>query len=573
MSTNHRQRLQYIGLQTILVAAILVVLNAISSGWFRRFDLTEEGRFSVSEVSRAVCDTLPSPVTVNVYFSGEMPARYRPFQEAIETYLIELNIATEGKVEYDFIDPSNDPGVRMEFQKAGWYPFQVSEWISPTEQKDFLLLPFAKVNYKSEQSIVNLVKGCVYTLPGGKPEIDVQKAIANLEYTLLTRIYNLSREKTKVLGFLTGNGEYGPDKLQDLIGSLEAYYSFAKVIVKDGMAISPSIDVLVVAGPDSTFTEREIYEMDQYLMRGGKILFIMDQQRINFDIGEMASTLTSLRQLNLDYMLMKWGVKLNYDIVEDLYCDRIELSAGNPTFGPRMQQRPWVFHPIIEGFPDHPVTKNLDRISIRFGSSMDTVAVDGIEKEVLLQSSNRSRTVQGTQFIDVAQYASEKTPQSLFNKGPFTLGLVLRGKLPSAFATRIQSESEAPVDGFAPEAPTAKFLPANADFDVPKVAIISDGEFATGQLFRGKIGGLPYDNKSFVLNLIDYLAGDNILSQIRSKEVVIRTLDKQRMRGQATFIRVVNMVFPVLLVIAFGLTRNFLRRRRNLSKQVTGEQN
>ncbi len=554
-------------IQAAILGGILIFINLIFDSNFFRIDLTREGRFSVSDASLEICANLNSPAVITVYFDGEMPARYRPFQDAIATWLKELSIATGDNLDYEFIDPSGDDEIRKEFLKAGWYPFQVSESVSPTEQKDFLLLPYAKVNYKGEAQIVNLVKGCVYVLPGGKAEIDVEKAIQNLEYTLLSRLYNMSREKSELIGILEGHGEYGQGSLQDLLGALSQYYSLASVSVKDGEAISPSFKVLIVAGPDSSFSERELYEIDQYLMRGGKALFMTDQQRINFDIGEMASTLTSLRSLNLDYMFMKWGIKVNYDIVQDMYCERIELSMGNPIHGPAMQSRPWVFQPIIERFPDHPVTKNLDRVLMRFAASIDTLPVLGIEKEVLLQSSNKSRTVEGTLFLDVETYAKEKIPTNLFNQGPFPMAVVLKGNFSSSFATRLQSEKEAPVDLFATKTPSAKYLSKNQDVDAPKIAIISDGEFATGQLYQGKLGGLPYDNRAFVMNLIDYLSGEGVLTQIRSKEVVIRTLDKEKMRGQAGWIRFLNLFGPISLILIFGAVRAFLRKRKNNSYQ------
>lgn len=206
MSSPRNIQLKNLGLQTVVLIAILLVLNLIGSSRFWRLDLTKEGRFSVSDVSLEVCEKLGTPAVINVYFAGEMPARYRPFQDALETWLTELSIQSDGQIGYDFIDPSGDPEIREEFLKAGWYPFQVSEWLSPTEQKDFLLLPYAKINYKGEQVIVNLVKGCVYVLPGGKAEIDVEKAIQNLEYTILSRLYNMSREKSELIGLLTGHG-------------------------------------------------------------------------------------------------------------------------------------------------------------------------------------------------------------------------------------------------------------------------------------------------------------------------------------------------------------------------------
>ena len=552
-----------IALQLGILVAILIVVNLLSQKFFARIDLTEEKRFSVSEISETLIKNLDTPPLVTVYFAGEMPVRYKELESHIETFLSELRIQTDKNIEYEFVDPAGDSELFKEFFEKKYYPFQVTETISATEQKEMQLLPYISVTWRGGTEIFNIVRGCVYRTPQGGLEIDVVKAIQNFEYNLTTALYNMTRKRSKVIGFLHGHYEYNPGAIVEWLKAIEEYYTILPVSVKEGESISPSIDVLVVCKPDTAFSDREIYELDQYLMRGGKLLFLVDNQLVNFDIGAKQNTLTKLRELNLDYMFMKWGVKLNYDLLQDMYCDRVDVTTDNPTYGPRIESRPWVFHPMLLRFPDSPISRNLDRVSLRFASTLDTTHVQGIRYEVVLQSSEKARTVQGTQFIDVDQYLNKTIPPKLFEGGPYITGLVLRGQFNSIFRNR-----EAPLDRFAPTKPTAVKLPVNVDIDVPKVAIISDAEFALGATFAGKIGPMPFDNKAFLMNMLDYLSGDGVLTNLRSKEVVIRMLDKEEIRGQETWIRIVNIGVPVLLLLIFGAVRAWFRRRKHLSYQV-----
>lgn len=547
-------------IQLGLLIVILIVVNLLASGYFARIDLTKEKRFTVSDIAVQVYTEQQASALLKVYFAGEMPTRYKLLQDAMETYLTELNLETNGQLEYDFIDPSGNEPLMSAFIKTRHYPFTVTEKVSATENRDRDLLPYAVLTWLGKSDTINLIRGCVQPVYPRGFDINVEKAIQNFEYNIVTSMYNLTRKRTKVVGLLQGHNEYARRSglTDQLLSDIERYYTLLNVYVKDGEAISPSVDVLLVMKPDSTFTEREVYEIDQYVMRGGKVLWVFDQQVINWDVGNKESTMTQLRDLNLDYMFLKYGVKVNYDIVQDLYSGKIDLAIDQPGYGTKIIPLKWVFHPEIQRFPDHPVTRNLDNTNLRFASSIDTTYVQGIQKEVFMMTSDQSRTVQGVQYIDVDNYIKKPVPSGMFNKGPQITGLVIRGNLPSVYRIR-----EAPIDSFAPNPPTAVKLPRNVDTLDPKIAIISDGEFGTGQVMFGKIGKSQGDNIPMILNLLDYLSGSGVLSEIRAKEVVVRQLDKQKFLGKEGLIQIVNLVIPILLVIAFGLGRHFLRIRKN----------
>jgi ABC-2 type transport system permease protein len=280
----------------------------------------------------------------------------------------------------------------------------------------------------------------------------------------------------------------------------------------------------------------------------------MNQQIVDMDMFEKRSTLTQLRDLNLDDMFMKYGFKLNYDLVQDLSCESTEVFQPGPSGGSVLEKK-WIFYPMAFAFPGHPLDRNVDAVLMRYPSSIEPLAREGVEASVFLTTSEYSRTIQGSQFVDLAEYLENPPPPALFNKGPKITGLLLEGTFESLFAGR-----EVPLDSAAPNPPTAKF---GARSGLPgKVAILSDGSFMLGKTFRGKRGYLPYDNKALLMNVTDYLAGDEALTGIRSKEVVIRRLDGEKVRDNAGWIRWMNLVLPVVAVVVFGVGRGIWRRRR-----------
>jgi gliding-associated putative ABC transporter substrate-binding component GldG len=431
------------------------------------------------------------------------------------------------------------------------------------------VLPYAEITYRGKTEYVNLIKGCIFNV-GGRLDFDVFKAMRNTEYNLMSTLFNMTRERTATVGILTGHEpviipkerlrEFYGMAMADLYVELDRFYNIIYVDLAERKGLSPKeVDVLMVMQPETEITEREKYEIDQFIMRGGKVLFMMDHEIIDWTIGEQLSTLTKVRHTNLGDMMMKWGVNLNDNLVQDLTCGVIDASTYTTTFGSSINAKPWVFNPRVLDFNEQPMSRNLNFCLMRFASSIDTLPVPGIQKTVLMRSSRKTRVLDGTQFINVDQVIANRPDDRDFNRGVQTFSLLLTGSFQSTFQGR-----RPPVDTLAPAIqPEPAFVQASADSAKPMVAIISDGEFAVGESYQGQVGNLPGDNKIFVLNLIDMLAGQDLISSIRVREVVERKLDKRRVDNSRTLIMVMNIVLPIGMVILFGLARGFLRRSRN----------
>ncbi|MEO0473466.1 MAG: Gldg family protein, partial [Bacteroidota bacterium] len=356
-------------LQYVLVIGIILVVNLIASGYFFRIDLTKEKRFSLSDATEAALDSLDLPLFVSVYMEGDFPAEIRVFQEAVRTTLTEMGYYADGNLQFEFVNPTGQRELESTFQKFGFTPVPVKIQ-DQAETRLTYMWPLARFVYKEYEQYVDLLKGCSVLTPQGT-SVNFLKAEADLEYKLMSAVLNLTRERRGVVGLLRGHGELPNREIREFGSELANSYNVFEFDMKasPGVAISPSVDVLVVLQPQTAFTEREKYELDQYLMRGGSIFFVMDQQDVNLDLFQKVSTLTELRELNLDDLFMRYGFKLNYDLVQDLNCETTEL------FQPEAQtftSQKWIFSPMVLNFPSQAVNRNIDAVMLRYASSIDT---------------------------------------------------------------------------------------------------------------------------------------------------------------------------------------------------------
>lgn len=561
-------------LVALLMLPIAVLVNLIGDKYFSRADLTQDARFTVSDGSKQLLRGLDGQAVINVYYAGDMPTYYKNLQENLRTFLSELRYYADGHMDFFFVDPKGDRKIFEDFASKHLDPFPVVDPVSDVEVKEQFVLPYAEITYKGKTEYVNLIKGCVFNA-GGRLDFDVFKAMRNSEYNLMSTLFNMTRERTKTIGILTGHEpipipkdrlrEYYAMGMSDLYTEMDRFYNIVFVDLNERKGFSPQeVDVLMVIQPETEISLRDQYEIDQYLMRGGKVFFMMDHEIVDWSIGEQVSTMTSLRRTGLGDMFMKWGVILNGNIVQDINCGVIDASTYTSTFGSSINAKPWVFNPRVLDFNDHPIARNLSYCLMRFAGSIDTTAtIPGINKQVLMRSSRKTRVLEGDQYINVDQVISQKIDDRDYNRGMQTFSILLSGKFESNFVRR-----KVPLDTFNVVQPEPPFVSNSADSAKPMVAMISDGEFAIGEAYQGKVGNLPGDNKAFVLNLLDLMSGQDLISSIRVREVTDRKLDKRRIENSRGLILLANIVLPIVFIILFGLVRGIFRRSANRKLKV-----
>ncbi|MCX7979892.1 MAG: Gldg family protein [Bacteroidia bacterium] len=551
-------------LHFLVLLAAVVLVYLIGQRYFVRIDLTAEKRYTLSEGTKALLRRLPQAVYVTVYLEGEFPYPIQRYKRAIETLLAEMRAVAPKPFNYTFVNPSKSPEVLKSFKMRGVQPIPINVRVSQTETRRQYMYPVAVVQCGFQEIWIDLVKGNLY--PTG--EINLLEAEQEGEYKIAAALRQIAVYGEKpIIGILSGHGEYPLDQMPQLRAELERFYRVLPVRVKEGQALPPAkmflpeslrqklqgdgYAAILVIGPDSAFREREKYELEQYLLRGGRLLWLVDYHRINLT---ESSALTQLRELNLDDLFFRWGWRPGYDLVQDFSCGFIEVIRGYYN-GPLWGAEKWLYYPVVYIFPPHPITRTVDAVLYRYAGSVDTLARPGVQHTILALSSPLSRSVKGTQLIDInLTLKNPPSPEAFKGKGFRPMAVLTEGIFESVFQDR-----EPPTDSFAPKPPTARFLPRSG---LPgKAILITDGELALPAEVQGRSADyVPLDNLTFLLNCVDYLAGEISLTQVRSRSVQIRRLNPEIVRAHATFIQAFNLGMPIVLMILFGLGLYFWRR-------------
>ncbi|MEM9986236.1 MAG: GldG family protein, partial [Bacteroidota bacterium] len=337
-------------LQLLLIAGLLIAANLILSSFFLRIDLTQEKRYSLADITLQTAEELEVPMTITVYLEGDFPPNIREFQEAIRTTLLEIKQYAGSDFAFNFVDPSKNPELLAVFRERGFAPIPVKVRLSTTETKEQYMWPILVLRYRDRELYVDLLKGTAVMTPQG-PNVNFAKAESDLEYKITSAMRSISRERGGLVALLQGHGEVAVENLSGLGTAISNQYTVGQLDLSQvpNYEISPSINVLVVLQPTLPFSERDKYEIDQYLMRGGSILWVMDLQEVDLNLYRNQSTLTQLRELNLDDMFMNYGLKLNYDLIQDLECEATEV------FQPESRSfvsKKWLFSPLALEFPE-----------------------------------------------------------------------------------------------------------------------------------------------------------------------------------------------------------------------------
>ncbi len=564
--------------QLLLGLAILALLNVIGSFVFTRVDLTSEKRYSLSDATKEMLGTIDDIVYFRVYLEGEFPAGFKRLARETREMLNEFR-AYNRNIEYEFINPSESPD-NTERNKI--YAQLVEKGLSPTDlrvkTKDGtstqLIFPGALVSFNGREMPVQLLS----SQRSATPDEILNNSIQNLEFSLSDAIRKLVTNAKPKVAFIEGHGELGAKETADATVALSDYYVVERVTIGEKLnsltersqtdTTNPrstnKYEALIIAKPQKPFSEKDKFIIDQFIMRGGKILWLIDPVFASMDSLQVeAETMGVSLDLNLGDMFFKYGFKLNNDLVLDMNAMMIPVKAGQMGNQPKFEYYPWFYFPILTPNSDNPIVKNLNASKTEFVSSLDFVNSSAdLDKTVLLTSSEKSRKVNVPAMISL-NFLGQKPDERLYNKKFIPVAALIEGKFESLFANRIPPEIQ--------EDKLIGFLQGSRE---TKMIVIADGDIIKNQmqLSKGNYYPLPlgYDqytkqqfgNRELILNAMNYLTDDSGLISIRSREVKLRMLDRSRIDEERTYWQFLNTVIPVLLVIAFGVVQAVLRKRR-----------
>jgi gliding-associated putative ABC transporter substrate-binding component GldG len=536
----------------------IILLNVLAASFFFRLDLTEDNRYTIAPVTKQMLQELPDEVVVDVYLEGDFPAGFKRLQQSVKETLDEFRIYAGGNIRYNLIDPTD---IADEKQRTEFYQSLVKKGIIPTnlhateegKQVERLVFPGAIVKYKGKEAAINFLKGNL----AASPDERLNQSVEGIEYELASAIRKVAFPANKIVGYITGQGELETEQVTDLLGSLQEYYRVARGELSQIPSLK-GLDLIIIAKPTERFTEADKYKIDQFIMNGGKAIFLVDALNANMDSVGTGGMFAVPYDLNLDDMLFRYGVRLNPTIIMDLNSGLIPLVTGFVGDKPQTEMVNWRFFPLLNNFSKHPIPRNLDAVYARFIGSMDTVKADGIRKTPLLYTSKYSRVLQAPVPITLEEARMDVNPE-LFNAGPQPVGYLLEGKFTSLFKHRRAPQGAADTKVREEGVPT-------------KIAVFPDGDLVRNdinprtkqpyELGYDRYSNVKFANKELVMNTIHYLLDAGGLINVRSKEIQLRPLDKVRVKEERTYWQLLNLVAPIVLLALFGLGRYYLRKRK-----------
>jgi ABC-2 type transport system permease protein len=553
-----------------LFVAILLVLNVVGSLKFFRLDLTSDQRYSLSEATVALLEKVDDPLLFKVYLKGDFPAGFQRLQNETRLMLEEFR-AYNPNIQYQFVDPNEAETekqaekIKKQLQSRGIRPYQLS-----MRKKDGsatqTIFPGALVSYGNEETSLALLESKL----GAPPAQQINASIQNLEFALANTVRALVVKDKPLIGFIQGHGELDPREMASFARALSKNYNVSlfnlRKFSSDTSQQSWSVarqqqrlnrfDAIVIAKPRRAFNKLDKFLLDQYVMNGGRSLWLLDAVTASMDSLSVQSQFISLPllpRLQLNDLLFKYGFRLNTDLVAD------QTAAA---INDQRQILPWIYFPLVMPRVKHPITQNLNALKLQFASSLDTVQSPGARSRILLRSSAQSKIFPAPHLVSLRDLY-ERPPRERFRANGIPLAVMSEGRFSSLFKNRI-----APREEGSP-------LQVKGESDSTQILVVGDGDIVRNQfnvlnpnipkgaplpLGYDQYTGKQFGNEDFLINALDYMLDDRGLISIRSRELKIRLLDGNQIAEQRLLWQILNTALPVFLVICFGLGYRYYRK-------------
>ena len=600
--------------QWLILLAVLLVLIFTSTLLRYRIDLTAEKRFSLNESTKKLLDNVDTAINITVFLTGNLPADYKKLSIATNDLLSEFRDLGKNNIHFRFEKPEykltdsielafNDSIILVakkdlnqqqldaiedsmqnvlydSLQRLGVVFEQNTDIASGNEQAtQQLIIPSALVQYGNYRPVaVDLRSSRTvfknYNVVDEDPQPDKEATLnaaeALLEYKFANAIDKLTRKDIPTIAYCLGNGEAGPQNVNDLIQSLRNDYQLAVFDLKQAYPDPAHINALLIVKPTIPFTDEDKLKLDQYVMHGGKIIWCVDKLYAELDslMRSQADFVAFDRNLNLDDILFRYGVRINGNLLQDLNCSKIPLVTGfNADGSPRMQRFPWPYYPFLSSPNNNIVSKNLDRILSVFPSSIDTIKAPGITKTILLSSDTSSRLISSPAMVSINKIMDDISTANFdsYNEHYIPVAVLLEGKFNSLYTNRLTQNIK---DSVA-KALNKPFAATNQN--PTQQIVISDADIVTNVISQTSgplpMGELPYENyrfanREFFLNCVDYLTSTSGIFESRNKDFTLRLLDKKKVADEKLDWQLINIAVPIAGIVLFGVIYQYRRKKR-----------
>ncbi len=548
----NKNKFIYIGILGVLLLGVLGVIST-------RFDLTQEKRYTLTEATIKTLKSVKKPIMVEVYLEGEFPASFKQLQNETK-FLLEEFRKINPKIDYKFIDPIKEKISQDTLQAMGMQPSILPD-MKDGKISEIVLFPYAAIKYNSYGTSIPLI----IQQSGIDASEQLNKSIENLEYNFVSAIKMLVADKRKNIGFLVNHQELGPDQFYSFMQMALENYNVGPIIPENNQELTmadvpklKNMDALVIAKPRKPFTNQEKVILDQYIMNGGKTLWMLDAVNAEMDTLFRSKKIMAYPQdLNLTDFMFNYGLRINTGLVKDFQkaaLRRIVVGeiAGNPQYASLL----WPYFPLGINETQNPITRNINPVKFEFPTPIDTLGRKGIKTEVLFESSPLTSLKSVPNYVELSEIANLDSLGVMEKPStPKIFAVALQGKFASAYATRSEKN----------EYPNFK-----AQSGENKMIVISDGDIARNQVLKGEplplgedlLTNQRYGNEQFLRNALDYLLDDDNLISLRSRSIENRLLDRKRIDDERGYWQWLNLLLPLGIIAILGGLFFWLRKRR-----------
>jgi len=551
-------------LQFLSIVAGIILVSVISSFLRFRYDLTEDKRFTLSRPTRQVLSHLKNDIYIQVYLEGEIPIPLKRLKRSVGEMLDEFRIASGRKLDYEFINPSGGKDARQReaqyqtLEKKGLNPIRLETGDSEGGSSQKIIFPGMIVNYNGIEVPVNFLNN---STPSS--EQNILRSVEGLEYEMIQTIATLSSDTINKVAFIEGHGEIPEIETADITMNLARFFTIDRGVIGGKPGILDKYAAVVIAGPEKVFNESDKLVLDQYIMNGGKVMWLIDEVAVNSDSLRFGTTVGLYRPLNIEDQLFRYGARINPAIVQDIECVPIRLMVMSGSTRQQVVSAPWVYNPLLKPATNHPITRNLNRVEGEFVNYIDTVGLDpAIRKKILLSTSEYSRIVSPPVMISLKE--AEMTPvEKDFNKQNLPVAVLLEGVFTSAFKNRMVSNLT-----------DDKNLRIRTESKETRMIVIADGDIIRNEVKRSGLNETPlplgqdkytgqvYGNRDFIINCLNWLVDKNGIMELRSRELKLRLLNHKIIKADKFKWQLINIAGPVIIVILGGFLYSYFRRKK-----------
>lgn len=548
----------------VIFLVSVLILNFLSEKFFFRLDLTSEKRYSLSENTKQLLSDLDKDLLVTIYLDGDLNSGFLRLRKSTKELFEEFSAYSGAEVKYQFVNPSaaatNSAREKKyeELEKKGMRGILVHDKTQEGESSQKVVFPWVELSYNGKNRVVNLLKN----IPQKSGEENLIASIETLEYEITDALRILTTTKIPKIAFLEGHGELAEPFVYDISKTLSRYYQVDRGAIVDDPAILDEYEALIVAAPSNTFSEKDKYAIDQYIMKGGKILWLLDGAKISLDSLSTASQTVGIENdLNLSDQLFKYGVRINANLVQDVQCVLIPVNTSRLGDAPKYEPMPWYYSPLLLAVPSHSVSKNLSPVKTEFASSLSFVNPELPVKKTPLLVTSTGTHIQNIPSIVSMDVINVEKNGYYFNSRNAIVGALLEGEFPSVFTNRMAPEGIKKGEFLANSKPTKMIIVADGD-------VIRNDVQGYGQnmnvlpLGYDRYMNQQFGNSDFILNAVNYLTDDDGWMELRSREIKLRLLNRPAVIGQRTFWQILNVLFPLFILAIFAGLFLFIRKKR-----------